>query len=53
MDPDQLASPEASRSGSTLFSKEGIAFRKFCTYCVLIRLNRVRRFGLISLCSSV
>ena len=28
MDPDQLVSTAASRSGSTLFSKESIAFRK-------------------------
>ena len=26
--PDQLASDEASRSGSTLFTREGIKFKK-------------------------
>ena len=36
MDPDQLASDEASGSGSTLFSKQGINLEKgICTIHVI------------------
>ena len=35
VDPDQLASNEASWSGSTLFSKDGMKFwKKLCAYKV-------------------
>ena len=33
VNPDQLASDEASWSGSTLFSKEGTEFWKYCVVC--------------------
>ena len=43
VDPDQLASNEASRSGSTLFSKEGIEFWKGCEHSALSRLIMVNK----------
>ena len=36
-DPDQLASSEASGSGSTLFFIEGLEVRKTCAQCAHIR----------------
>ena len=35
VDPDQLASLEVSRSGSTLFSKEDIEFEKGMDMCTI------------------
>ena len=39
VDPDQLASYEASWSGSTLVSKEGIVVWKMYAYSALISLK--------------
>ena len=41
VDPDEVASLEASWSGYTLFSKEGIEFWKGYRYSALIRSNMV------------
>ena len=47
VDPDQLASYEASWSGSTLVSNEGIVVWKIYAYSALISLNYGKKISSI------